>query len=89
MKLYIPLIMSVALVVPGSVFAANAGDSPVCTDVNDLMYTDKPKCEKGDVIMVNPMMAAFLCDMSMPNISGDKLVICHYLGKKRAERKGK
>jgi len=37
--------------------------------------------------MVNPMMAAFLCDMSLPIITGEKTIVCHYLGKKRPERK--
>jgi hypothetical protein len=62
-------------------------DSPVCTDIDGLMYGDKPTCKKGDVIMVNPMMAAFVCDMSLPIIPGEKTVICRYLGKKRSERK--
>ena len=64
-------------------------DSPVCTDIDGLMYGDKPTCQKGDVIMVNPMMAAFLCDMSLSIIPGEKTVVCHYLGKKRPERKSK
>ena len=64
-------------------------DKPVCTDIGGLMYGDQTECKKGDVIMVNPMMAAFLCDMNLPSISGEKTVVCHYLGKKRPERKPK
>ena len=64
-------------------------DNPVCTNIGGLMYGDQTECKKGDVIMVNPMMAAFLCDMSLPSISGEKTVVCHYLGKKRPERKSK
>ena len=64
-------------------------DVPVCTDISGLMFSDQQTCKKGDIIMVNSMMAAFLCDMSLPNISGDKTVVCHYLGKKRPERKAK
>jgi len=64
-------------------------DNPVCTDIGGLMYGDQQKCKKGDIIMVNPMMAAFLCDMNLPSISGEKTVVCHYLGKKRLERKSK
>ena len=75
------------LVYPILVFAKE--DSPVCADVGELMYGDQLKCKKGDIIIVNPMSAAFLCDMSLPNISGEKIVVCHYLGKKRAERKSK
>jgi len=75
------------LVYPILVFAKE--DNPVCADVGELMYGDQLKCKKGDVIIVNPMSAAFLCDMSLPNISGEKIVVCHYLGRKRAERKSK
>lgn len=71
-------------------FAALAiEDYPVCTDVGELMHGDQQKCKKGDVIMVNPMMAAFLCDMSLPSIAGEKTVVCHYLGKKRPLREKK
>ena len=64
-------------------------ESPVCNDIDELMFSDRPTCKKGDIIIVNPMMAAFLCDMTLPNISGDKTVVCHYLGKKRPERNSK
>jgi hypothetical protein len=64
-------------------------DPPVCTDIGELMYGDQQKCKKGDILMINPMMAAFLCDLSLPSISGEKSVVCHYLGKKRSERKSK
>lgn len=62
-------------------------DNPLCTEVGELMHGDQQKCKKGDIIMVNPMMAAMLCDMSLPSISGEKTVVCHYLGKKRSVRK--
>ena len=62
-------------------------DNPICNEVGELMFGDQQKCKKGDVIIVNPMMAAFLCDMSLQSISGEKTVVCHYLGKKRPERK--
>lgn len=61
-------------------------NNPVCTNVGDLMHGDQNKCKKGDIIMVNPMMAAFLCDLNMPSIAGEKTVVCHYLGKKRPQR---
>lgn len=61
----------------------------VCTDVGGLMYGEKTECKKGDLILVNPLMAAFVCDMSLSTISGEKTVVCHYLGKKRSERKAK
>ena len=59
----------------------------VCKDVGELAYGTKTKCVKGDLIMVNPMLAAYLCDLSKSHIKGDKLIICHYLGYKRKERK--
>lgn len=62
-------------------------DNPVCTKIGGVMYGEKTDCKKGDIIMVNPMMAAFLCDMSLPIITGEKTIVCHYLGKKRPERK--
>lgn len=77
------------LVISYPVVAWANEDNPVCTDIGGVMYGDQTECKKGDVIMVNPMMAAFLCDMSLPSISGEKTVICHYLGKKRPERKSK
>ena len=61
-------------------------DNSVCTDIGGVMYGKQTGCQKGDIIMVNPMMAAFLCDMSLPIISGDKTIVCHYLGKKRSDR---
>ena len=61
-------------------------DNLVCSNIGGLMYGEKTDCKKGDIIMVNPMMAAFVCDMALPTIAGEKLVICHYLGKKRQER---
>lgn len=64
-------------------------ENPVCTEVGELMFGDQQRCKKGDVIMVNPMMAAFLCDMNLPSIAGEKTVVCHYLGIKRPERKPK
>lgn len=67
----------------------SAEESQVCTDIGGVMYGEKTDCKKGDIIMVNPMMAAFLCDMSLPTITEDKTVICHFLGKKRPERKPK
>jgi len=77
------------LVLAYPIFVLAKEDNPVCADVGELMYGDQLKCKKGDIIIVNPMSAAFLCDMSLPNISGEKIVVCHYLGKKRAERKSK
>jgi len=65
----------------------SAEENPVCTDIGGVMYGEKTDCKTGDIIMVNPMMAAFLCDLSLPAITGDKTVICHFLGKKRPERK--
>jgi len=62
-------------------------DSPVCTNIGGVMFGKETVCKKGDIIMVNPMMAAFLCDMALPIITGDKIIVCHYLGKKRPERK--
>lgn len=59
----------------------------VCKDVGELAYGTKTKCLKGDLIMVNPMLAAYLCDLSKSHIKADKLIICHYLGYKRKERK--
>ena len=77
------------LLLSNPVEAFTKEDSPVCTDIGGLMYGDEQKCQKGDIIMVNAMMAAFLCDMSLPIITGDNTVICHYLGKKRAVRESK
>jgi len=59
----------------------------VCKDVGELAYGTKTKCLKGDLIMVNHMLAAYICDLSKSHIKGDKLIICHYLGYKRKERK--
>jgi hypothetical protein len=59
----------------------------VCKDVGELAYGTKTKCVKGDLIMINPMLAAYLCDLSKSHIKGDKLIICHYVGYKRKERK--
>lgn len=64
-------------------------NSLLCTDVGELMYGDQKKCQRGDIIMVNSMMAAFLCDMSLPIVYGDNTVVCHYLGKKREVRESK
>lgn len=86
-KSYFILLVSCGLfaVVQAPVLASN-DDNPVCTEVGELMYGDQHKCKKGDVIMVNPMMSAFLCDMSLPNIAGEKTVVCHYRGSKRPAR---
>lgn len=67
----------------------SAEEPPVCNDVGELMYGNPQACQKGDVIIVNPMMAAFLCDMKLPNIAGETTVVCHYLGKKRPAREAK
>ena len=83
----LPLIGLFLVIYPISLWAKE--DNPVCVDVGELMYGDQLKCKKGDIIIVNPMSAAFLCDMSLPNIAGEKIVVCHYLGKKRSERKAK
>ena len=77
------------LALNGFVEARAKDDYPVCTDIGELMHGDQQTCKKGDVIMVNPMMAAFLCDLSMPSIAGEKTVVCHYLGKKRPQRESK
>ena len=77
------------LVVSHPIGAWANDDNPVCTDIGELMYGDQQKCKKGDVITINPMMAAYFCDMNLPSISGEKVVVCHYLGKKRSERKSK
>jgi len=61
-------------------------DNAVCTDIGGVMYGAKTECKKGDIIMVNPMMAAFLCDMTLPSITGENIIICHFLGKKRPQR---
>ena len=68
---------------------AEAADevNAVCKDVGELAYGTKTKCVKGDLIMVNPMLAAYLCDLSKSHIKGDKIIICHYVGHKRKERK--
>ncbi len=87
-KLILWSMLGIAVLInPISVLAD--ADNPVCADVGELMYGDQQKCKKGDLIIVNPMMAAFLCDMAMPSIAGEKTVVCHYLGKKRPERKSK
>lgn len=62
-------------------------DNPVCVNIGGVMFGQQTECKKGDIITVNPMMAAFLCDMTLPSISGDKIIVCHYLGEKRPERK--
>lgn len=59
----------------------------VCTEVGELVHGDQKKCKKGDLIMLNPMLAAYLCDLSKSHIMGDKIIICHYLGYKRQDRK--
>lgn len=65
-------------------------DYPVCTDIGGVMFGGKTECKKGDIIiMVNPMMAAFLCDLTMPTINGENTIICHFIGKKRQERNSK
>jgi hypothetical protein len=86
---FVRIAVCVLIVLNTPVAAWANEDNPVCTDVGELMYGDQQKCKKGDIIMVNPMMAAFLCDMSLPSISGEKTVVCHYLGKKRPARKSK
>lgn len=79
--------VAIGLLALGGPAGVSADDnSLVCNDVGELMYGDQQKCQKGDIIIVNPMMAAFLCDMGLPSISGEKTVVCHYLGKKRPER---
>lgn len=73
---------------PATTWAAK--DSPVCTDIGGIMFGGKTECKKGDIIiMTNPMMAAFLCDMTLPTINGENTIICHFLGKKRQDRKTK
>ena len=89
MNKFVLMAVSGLLALSNSVEVFANEDYPVCTDVGELMHGDQQKCKKGDIIMVNPMMAAFLCDMSLPSISGDKTVVCHYLGKKRPVRKSK
>ena len=79
--LYSLLIMSY----PATTLASE--DNPVCVNIGGAMFDQKTECKKGDIITVNPMMAAFLCDLTLPSISGDKIIVCHYLGKKRHERK--
>lgn len=59
----------------------------VCTDVGELVHGDQKKCKKGDLITLNSMLAAYLCDLSKSHIEGDKIIICHYLGYKRETRK--
>jgi len=89
MKKFVLMAVCGLLVVTNPVGVRANGNNPVCLDIGELMHGDQHKCNKGDVIMVNPMMAAFLCDMSLPSISGEKTVVCHYLGIKRPERKSK
>lgn len=62
-------------------------ESQVCTNIGGVMFGEQTDCKKGDIIMVNPMMAAFLCDMTLQIIPGENIIVCHYLGKKRQERK--
>lgn len=89
MNKIIYLLVGGALVLcsPAQVWAN--GDNPVCTEIGELMHGDQQKCKQGDIITVNPMMAAFLCDLSKPSIAGEKTVVCHYLGKKRPQRETK
>jgi len=89
MKKLLLMAVYVGLALNGFVVTLANDDTPVCTDIGQLMYGNQQQCKKGDVIMVNPMMAAFLCDLSKPSIAGEKTVVCHYLGKKRPVREKK
>jgi hypothetical protein len=87
-KIFFAIVCGLLLLnAPVEVFAED--NSLLCTDVGELMYGDQQKCKKGDIIIVNAMMAAVLCDMSLPIVSGDNNVVCHYLGKKREVRESK
>ena len=70
----------------GDVSAAEE-QNQVCGYVGELVHGDQEKCKKGDLIMINPMLAAYLCDLTKSHIEGDKIIICHYLGYKRQDRK--
>ena len=89
MNKYLLMAVCVLLAIIYPFMALANEDSPVCTDIGGVMYGAQTECKKGDIIVVNPMMAAFLCDLTLSSISGEKSVVCHYLGKKRPERKRK
>lgn len=89
MNKFVLIVVCAGLALNGFVETLANEDYPVCTDIGELMHGNPQKCKKGDVIMVNPMMAAFLCDLNMPSIAGEKTVVCHYLGKKRPLRESK
>jgi len=89
MKKFVLMAVCALLVLNYPFMAWANEDNPVCTDIGGVMYGAKTECKKGDIIVVNPMMAAFLCDMTLSSISGEKTIVCHYLGKKRPERKSK
>lgn len=87
MNKFVKIVLCSLLVMsyPAAIWASE--DNPVCTNIGGVMFGKHTECKKGDIIMVNTMMAAFLCDLTLPSISGDKIIVCHYLGKKRQERK--
>ncbi len=89
MNRFVLMVVCGLVVQINSVTAYANEDSPVCTDIGELMHGDPQACKKGDVIMVNSMMAAFLCDLGAPSIYGENTVVCHYLGKKRPVREPK
>ena len=89
MKKIVLIAASGLLALNNSIEALADDNSLLCTDVDKLMYSDQQICQKGDIIMVNSMMSAFLCDLSLPVVYGDNTVVCHYLGKKRPVRESK
>ena len=88
MNRLIPIILCslLALGYPATTWATE--DNYVCSDIGGAMFDGKTDCKKGDIIvMTNNLMAAYLCDFTLPTITGENVVICHFLGKKRPERK--